>query len=478
MGLPVRVRRTLTLPPYAQKYLPKDGISYASEPFTYRILYGGRGSSKTWTVASLIVADAARRDCAVICVRDFASSMDLSVKVVIEKMIRRMGLEHCFNIGKWSITGKQPYNKKTKFSFVGIEINEDTVRGWEDAQHVWLEEAQFIKESSFNVLIPTILRFSNCQFWATWNPKHRHQIMWRRFVIERRQNDLVTMVNYNHNPWFPDTMETERLADMKYKPELYPWIWEGEPLDEGGERRVLPYALIRDCKTAYEKYKETHVKTILNGPHPYYAGYDLADGGADRNAIALRKGAVLMHADNWPSRKNKDGLTNPNDSHRRVHNFCKMKGVSTLYYDAGGLGASAKAYFQDLDRAERQYRVEGIVFGAKVEGPDVMFDRKYSNIQYFLHRNSQLAWAVRMRAENTRKLMAGEDIDPDRCLFINPDIMNIDSYTAQLSQPAWDDSQHGKIMIVKRDKNESSPDMYDATVLSFARDSSRGLRAK
>ena len=68
------------------------------------------------------------------------------------------------------------------------------------------------------------------------------------------------------------------------------------------------------------------------------------------------------------------------------------------------------------------------------------------------------------------------DVDPKRALFINPYIEKIDEYASQLSQPTWLENSNSKIEIEKRDEEEPSPDMYDSTVLAFARDSLYGLK--
>jgi hypothetical protein len=41
----------------------------------------------------------------------------------------------------------------------------------------------------------------------------------------------IVEVNWRDNPWFPQTLERERLRDKKQRPELYEHIWEGGYLD-------------------------------------------------------------------------------------------------------------------------------------------------------------------------------------------------------------------------------------------------------
>ena len=69
--------------------------------------------------------------------------------------------------------------------------------------------------------------------------------------------------------------------------------------------------------------------------------------------------------------------------------------------------------------------------------------------------------------------MRGENVDPARGLFIKPHLGE------QLAQPDRRENEvTGKTKLLKRDEDEVSPDLYDATVLAFARDSQYGLRAR
>ena len=61
--------------------------------------------------------------------------------------------------------------------------------------------------------------------------------------------------------------------------------------------------------------------------------------------------------------------------------------------------------------------VIGVNFGASVEGGNMEFVRGQTNAQYFARRGSQLAWALRLRATRTKRLMEGEDVDLGTCLL-------------------------------------------------------------
>lgn len=448
------------LPDYAERFAP---------PYTvrnrFKCLYGGRGSSKTWTVATLLILDALTRPIRVACGREHKTSIRQSAKMALDIQIRRLGLDGYFNSQAERIVGKNG----SEFFFEGVAVNPDNLRGWEDVDHVWIEEAQFLSDHAANVLIPTI-RKPGSQLWFTWNPANRHDWVWRRFVLNPQPYDVTEKVNYNNNPWFPYEAEQERRAFQKYSPDLYAHIWEGEPDDEGQERKVLPYALAMECVDAWRKRPELVSDIRDSGMMGIDCGLDVADTGDAFNALVKRKGGLLLHAEKWRTKY-------IGETARRADVFAKDNAVTRIYYDVGGVGAGVRSYFHDF--ADRPYSVRPENFGGSIHGGETTYSYRVQNKDFFARRNAQLGWTLRIRATNTRAMMAGEaDIDPYRCLFINPDIYRLDEFMAQLSQPSWEENPTGKVAIVKRDEEEASPDLYDAAVLAFARDSLYGLRYK
>ena len=453
---PVKVK----LPPYAKRYGPPYTIETR-----FKCLYGGRGSSKTWTVAALLILDAISRPIRVACGREHKTSIKQSAKKALEIQIRRLGLDDFFTIKSDEIEGANG----SVFFFQGIAVNPDEMRGWEDVDHVWIEEAQFLTEAAARVLIPTI-RKKNSQLWFTWNPKFRHDWAWRRFIIQPEEYDVTTRVNYNDNPWFPPEAEQERLHDKKYNADIYAHIWEGEPDDEGQVRKVLPFAMVQECIDAWDVHKDWIMDALRTKTRGLDAGLDIADRGADYNALVTRRGPILISAEKWRSKY-------IGDTARRAHREAQEKTVQRLYYDVGGVGAGARSYFKDFENRVYSTRPEN--FGGSIKGKETMYSYRVSNEEFFARRNAQLAWALRIRATWTRALMGGEkDVDLNRCLFINPNIERLDEFATQLSQPVWMENTSGKIDIEKQDEEEPSPDLYDAAILAFARDSLYGLKAR
>ena len=437
------------MPKWARRFLA---------PADYKTAYGGRGSGKTWTFAHLIITKCAQQRTRVVVCREFGSTIDVTAKMALEVAIERLGLESEFEVFRNRIVNK--YNGSL-ITFMGIERNRENLRGLEDVDIVWIEEAQSVTDGVALVLIPTI-RKEGSEIWLSWNPAYRSDWVWRRFIQNPRPTDIVQKVNWDSNKWFPARADRERLDDQKNNPELYLHVWEGEPDDEGAERKVLPYRMLLECVLAV---REGLVPKRITGLME--AGLDVADTGAHYNALVGRRGPLLVHAEKW--RAPIIGAT-----FRRANSYAHANGVVRLFYDSGGIGGGMTSYFREL--TTRPYAIRPEVFGGAVKGGKTMFSYRFDNETFFQRRNAQLGWAMRLRAQNTQRLRAGEPVNPERCLFIDPKIPRLDELLAQLAQPSWRENQlTGKVELMKRDEDEASPDLYDAAVLAFARDSENGL---
>ena len=132
----------------------------------------------------------------------------------------------------------------------------------------------------------------------------------------------------------------------------------------------------------------------------------------------------------------------------RAHKACRAAGVAALYYDVTGVGAGVRSDMQRM--APLPYSPRPVGFGDEVGGKDRRYTRHYTNGDFFARRNAQLAWGLRLRAQQTENLLSGrEDVRLDDCLFINPAIEGIDDYMAELTQPLWADNNSGQKTIDK-----------------------------
>ncbi len=442
-------------------------------PFTekapFKCAYGGRSASKTLTFSQYFVLKAANEFMRLACCRQFQKSIDQSVKPSIEWAIHHLGLKPRFKINKYSI--ECPSTGSLMF-FEGLERNIENVRGWHEITDVWVEEANLLKEEAADVLIPTIRRGKYwTEFWASFNPKYRTDWVYQRFVVHPEDDDVVRKITYNDNPWHGEQAEDERVKFQRRNPVLYPHVWEGEPDDGDGDVKVLSYAVLRDCLDAFRG--GLHENADMGRVE---SGLDIADGGNDQCAHVIRRGPVIEFADAWFAER--PGYLTPTAT--RADREARKRDVQKINYDSGGVGAPIREPFHRLSEENGYtYSVNPVTFGGAVEGKERMFSRNKTNEQMFNKRNAQMAWALRLRAQSTVRLLAGDkDVDPTRCLFIDPSIPRVEEFMAQLSQAQWRDNDFtGKTELDKRGDLEKSPDLFDAACLAFASDSRSGLRA-
>ena len=436
----------------------------------FKVLYGGRGSGKTWAIAACLVLDAARKPLRIACVREHQKSIKESAKHRIERWIHDLGLSDRFTITRENIT----CDNGSHFFFAGMSTaTEEDVKGWESVNRCWFEEAHRMSERSRELLYPTVFRTDDSEIWISFNPKNRSDPVYQDFALEtggrRTEAAYVRKINFMDNPWFPPGLEEERVLDKKNQPERYAHIWLGEPDDEGLGNNVLPYALMEMCVEAWSKRPRNPAGAIEGS---YYVGLDVADGGQDRNCMVTRKGPCITDYVTWSSAVGELGRTA-----RRMDGHARSIGAVSAYYDAGGPGQGVRSHLREMGR--RPYGLKPIIFGSEVAGRDRMFQRGSTNFEYFARRNAQLGWAPRMRAQMTRRLLDGENVPKFRCLFINPRLPRLESFLAVLNQPIFEEDLGGRLRIRKQPEDTMpSPDEYDGTVLAFAHDSRFGLKLR
>lgn len=196
------------------------------QPSRYKGVHGGRGSGKSHFFAELLVeACLMRPGLRALCVREVQKSLRESAKRLIEDKIVAMGVADKFDIqqplintpggGIISFTGMQDHTAESVKSFEGYDI-------------AWIEEARSLSSRSLTLLRPTI-RKEGSEIWASWNPGFaRDPIDDLLRGGSPPPDSIVVEANWNNNPWFPSTLEQERIYDKEHRPEQYGHIWNGE----------------------------------------------------------------------------------------------------------------------------------------------------------------------------------------------------------------------------------------------------------
>ena len=220
------------------------------EDHRYKIVYGGRGSSKSWTVARVLLAIGRRKKIRVLCAREFQNSISDSVHALLADQIKSLGLENFYTVQNTSIFG----TNGTEFLFAGLKHNITKIKSFEGVDICWVEEAQTTSKSSWDTLIPTI-RKEESEIWVTFNPELDTDETYKRFVVMPPHNAKVVKVNWSDNPWFPSVLRDE-MEDLKARDmDAYLNVWEGNT------RQVLDGAVYAtELRKAQE---EERIKDIL-----------------------------------------------------------------------------------------------------------------------------------------------------------------------------------------------------------------------
>lgn len=260
--------------------IPPKLIPTFNRPARYRVAHGGRGSGKTRTFAIMTAVRAYMaaqngHEGVILCAREFMNSLDDSSMQEIKSAIRSIPwLESYFDIGEKYVRTKCG---RVRYSFTGLRHNIDSLKSKAKILICWIDEAEGVSETAYSKLLPTV-REEGSEVWITYNPELEGSPTDNRFRKNPPSNAIVTEVNYNDNPWFPDVLEDERKNDQeRLDPATYSWIWEGAYL-ENSDSQVL------SGKVSVKEFEVTQgERDLYNGP---YFGLDF--GFAQDPTAAVR----------------------------------------------------------------------------------------------------------------------------------------------------------------------------------------------
>ena len=241
------------------------------EPKRYKVLYGGRGGAKSWGVARALLILGAKKPTRILCAREFQVSIKDSVHKLLTDQIEAMGLGSFYEITQTSLRGKNG----TEFFFIGLKNNITNVKSFEGVDICWVEEAQTVSKTSWNVLIPTI-RKDGSEIWITFNPELETDDTFQRFVVSPPPNAVVQKITWRDNPWFPQTLRDEKDALQARDAEAYNMVWEGVC------RRTVDGAVFAK-ELAMADINNQITRVPYDPVKPVHAVFDL--GWADNTAI-------------------------------------------------------------------------------------------------------------------------------------------------------------------------------------------------
>lgn len=192
------------------------------EPHRYKVLYGGRGAARSWSVARALLIIASRKATRIGCFREVQKSIAASVHQLLKDQIALMELPG-FVVTDHEIR----HRNGSLFLFEGLKSNVTKIKSLEGIDIAWVEEAEHVSKTSWDVLIPTI-RKAGSEIWVNFNPDQEHDPTYQRFVVNPPPDAWVRKVSADDNPWFPDELAAERAYAYAVDPDAAAWVWGGE----------------------------------------------------------------------------------------------------------------------------------------------------------------------------------------------------------------------------------------------------------
>lgn len=199
--------------------------------YRYHLLEGGRGSGKTQSVGRFTLhCGMARPGLRIFCGRELQASIEDSVHTVLADLIRQYDLP--FDIMQSKIVHK---TNGSQFRFKGFrEQGSEAVKGLENVDILWIDEAQAITKPTLDKIIPTI-RKDTAKIIFTMNRFVRHDPVYDFCAIASERDEeraQILKVNYYHNPFCPKALKVEAESCRERSEADYRHIWLGEPLSQ------------------------------------------------------------------------------------------------------------------------------------------------------------------------------------------------------------------------------------------------------
>ena len=422
------------------------------------VVTGGRSSGKSFTMALVVLLRGLMKKERVLCVREFQTSLKDSVMPLMVDLsdLHGLGYQRRQSMLVHPQTG-------TEIVFHGLSEQTGTARSiksFHNATLAYGEEGQFITDKSWKTLAPTI-REEGAQTLIAMNPRYSTDPLWRvaasGLPSVRREH-----FNFDSNHALA-AGELDAIADFeKLYPEDFAHEYLGALADEGHVRYVISPPAWAECIVDVE------AEGLADIEGRYHAGLDCADTGSW--GFVVRRGPLVVHAQQFSAPTVTDAVT-------RVHQKLVEMDVQQLYFDQTGVGGETRGALRALGATP--YAWKGVGFGHSVEGPEVEYQTRVTNKDFFSNRAAQMAWTLRRRAANTRtRRRAGEGVEADHCLFVDKRLPQLSLLTVQASRPQWEEDVRGRVKVNKDPDDEGSPHVSDAMWLAFAADSKFGLRAK
>lgn len=209
--------------------LPRK-LSFLMEMHAYKLAYSGRNGLKSTSFARALLTLGIDQDLRIGCVREIQKTLAASSHQLLVDGIKALDYTDLYRVTDNGIFGKR---RDTHFTFFGLsDVTAENTRSLEGLDIAWADEAQRLSRRSLQILLPTLFRKPNAEFWASFNTDLDSDEIWDLAVIHPPEGACVVEMNWRDAVkcgWFPPEQERLRQRHLKYAPDDYENIWEGIP---------------------------------------------------------------------------------------------------------------------------------------------------------------------------------------------------------------------------------------------------------
>ncbi len=448
------------------------------QPARFKVAEGGRGSSKTRTVITILVNNVMHCGWRVVCFRELMEAIaESSYQEIVEEIDRR-ALHNYFDVTQTQITCP---SSGGVFKFSGIRasskrLQNQKLKGFSNFDAAFIDEGESITKDSWNALVPT-MRKSGSEIYVCFNPASPLDFIYQSFVTapiypaeyEGKPYCITLKVNYTDNPFFPKELRDDADLMRETDPELYRHIYLGQPVADNALAIIKPIWV--------EAAIDAHLRIAgfpMGGGK--IGGMDVSGGvegdvaapkSNDPNSLAWRYGCVLSGLDEWQDE-------NPNKAAAYAHPIVMREGIDTLHIDDIGVGASVPGEFKRLQREVPNAKAVDYVGWTASESPTDA-DRDYqpgkTHGDMFANLKAQGWGLLGDRFRNTWQARNGLPHDPELLISIPSGLPMVDKLKGELSAPRRE-SVNGRMKVESKKSLKTrgipSHNLADAVVMAFA----------
>lgn len=301
---------------------------------------------------------------------------------------------------------------------------------------------------------------------GTGNVFHRRRMageLWEPGKVMSKGFTRVFIFDWRDNPLKSQEWYDNRRAKAEREGLLHIFAQEVDRDYAGSKERIIIRA--EWVKAAID----AHIKLGFDGSGEKVAAADIADGGADKNALVYRNGVILRYADHWPGEAG--------DMAEKAVPVCAEAGIEEIFYDSIGVGVGFKTKtntMKEWPTWPQRLRVFPWDAGAAPLNPEdhTIPDDLESplNKDQYMNVKAQGWFALRARFWKTFcAVTRGDKFDPSELISLSSADLGskLSQIEMELSQPVHKYSSDGKTLVDKAPNGTPSPNLADAIMMCY-----------